>query len=362
MRLVIILTVLCSAAMVVPIEARAGALAFDAAGNLFLADGHSIFKYAPDGTKSTFAAGLSPLSLSFDGKGNLFVVDDAEDSILKFTPDGKRSTFAKGISSDVIAFDRSGNLFVFQGDSIFKFTPKGVKSTFVISKPFFGFTGPACDAAGNLFVTDEHSISKFAPDGTKSTFATGFDHPTGLAVDAAGNVYVTVVTAPDASSHAILKFSPDGTKSTFASLLGSFFAGDLAFDRSANLFVWNSYAILKFDPSGTRTTFVSDWVSPDKQWEYECVEYPRIVKAGTTQLVLDLDQELKVNGPDRRVADLLWAPDSKRFAFNYIPANAHHTTYETVALYQLRGDKWVALHSPAVTAAAFWIPRQRTIP
>src|SRR5216117_1668593 len=88
MRLVIILTVLCSAAMVVPIEARAGALAFDAAGNLFLADGHSISKYAPDGTKSTFAAGLSPLSLSFDGKGNLFVVD--ESSILKFTPDGKR--------------------------------------------------------------------------------------------------------------------------------------------------------------------------------------------------------------------------------------------------------------------------------
>jgi hypothetical protein len=200
-------------------------------------------------------------------------------------------------------------------------------------------------------VTDEHSISKYAPDGTKSTFAAGLDHPTGLAADAAGNVYVTVVTAPDASSHAILKFSPDGTKSTFASLPGSFFAGDLAFDRSANLFVWNSHAILKFDPSGTRTTFVSDWVSPDKQWEYECIEYPRIVKAGTTQLVLDLDQELKVNGAERRLADILWAPDSKRFAFNYIPANAHHTSRETVALYQLRDDKWVALHSPVDKAS-----------
>src|SRR5258705_34732 len=92
----------------------------------------------------------------------------------------------------------------------------------------------AIDAAGNLFLSDEHSIYKFAPDGTKSTFATGLDHPTGLAADAAGSVYVTVVTAPDASSHAILKFGPDGTKSTFTSLPGSFFAGDLAFDRSAN--------------------------------------------------------------------------------------------------------------------------------
>jgi hypothetical protein len=342
------LTVAIVATIVVSISAQAGAVAFDAAGNLFLSGRHSIFKYAPDGTKSTYAAGLTPLGLSFDGKGNLFVVDDAGSSLLKFTPDGKRSTFAKGISSDgIAAFDRSGNLFVFQGDSIFfKFTPKGVKSTFVISEPSSGFTGPACDTAGNLFVTDEHSISKFAPDGIKSTFASGLDHPTGLAVDAAGNVYVTVLMAPDGSSHAILKFSPDGTRSTFASLPGSFFAGDLAFDRSGNLFVWNSYAILKFDPSGTRTTFVSDWISPDKQWEYECVEYPRIVKAGTTQVVLNLDQELKVNGPDRNVADLLWAPDSKHFAFNYVAARANDRTYETVALYQLRGDKWVALHSP----------------
>ena len=28
------------------------------------------------------------------------------------------------------------------------------------------------------------------------------------------------------------------------------------------------------------------------------------------------------------------------------PPHAHHTTYETVAFYQLRDDKWVALHSP----------------
>jgi hypothetical protein len=43
---------------------------------------------------------------------------------------------------------------------------------------------------------------------------------------------------------------------------------------------------------------------------------------------------------------IVWAPDSKRFAFNYSPPHAHHTTYETVAFYQLREDKWVALHSP----------------
>ena len=134
MKLLIVLTAYAAAGVLVPVEARAGQLAIDAAGNLFLADfdGHSISKYAPDGTKSTFAAGLKPLGLSFDGKGNLFVstgeaIDPNTSSILKFTPDGKRSTFAKGISPDGMAFDRSGDLFVSQADSVFKFTPKGVK-------------------------------------------------------------------------------------------------------------------------------------------------------------------------------------------------------------------------------------------
>jgi hypothetical protein len=48
----------------------------------------------------------------------------------------------------------------------------------------------------------------------------------------------------------------------------------------------------------------------------------------------------------RNDAEVVWAPDSKRFAFNYSPPHRPHTSYETIALYQLRGDKWVALRSP----------------
>jgi hypothetical protein len=48
-------------------------------------------------------------------------------------------------------------------------------------------------------------------------------------------------------------------------------------------------------------------------------------------------------------AEILWAPDSKRFAFNYSPVQRHHTGFhralKTVAFYQLRGDKWEALRS-----------------
>ena len=98
-------------------------------------------------------------------------------------------------------------------------------------------------------------------------------------------------------------------------------------------------------------------VSPDKQWEYKCDEYgldqcaPEIVKAGTTEAILDLDQELSVSGPDAKEVEVLWAPDSKRFACNYSPLHAHHTTFQSVAFFQLRGEKWVALHSPADEAS-----------
>jgi len=92
--------------------------------------------------------------------------------------------------------------------------------------------------------------------------------------------------------------------------------------------------------------------SPDKKWEYNCGEYafgycyPEIVKAGTTDRVVDLDQELSVTGSESRDAQILWAPDSKRFAFNYSPPHAHHTRFNAVAFYQLRGDKWIALRNP----------------
>jgi hypothetical protein len=189
-------------------------------------------------------------------------------------------------------------------------------------------------------------ILRFSPDGTKSGFASGLEDPRELAVDGAGNLFITEVMAAAAGSHSILEFSTDGTKKIFASTLGFDVSSGLACDRSGNVFVLNKHSILKFDSSGTPSTFASDWVSPDKQWEYRCVDgnWPEIVKAGTTQVVLDLSKDQSV--PHATEAEVVWAPDSKRFAFNYSPPHVPHTSYETIALYQLRGDKWTALGSP----------------
>jgi hypothetical protein len=98
-------------------------------------------------------------------------------------------------------------------------------------------------------------------------------------------------------------------------------------------------SVLAQEPSPTS-------VSPDKQWEYRCANgvSPELVKAGTTQVVLDFSEDLDVSRGEE--AEVVWAPDSKRFAFNYTRPSAAHTRYQSVAFYQLRGNKWVRLRSP----------------
>jgi hypothetical protein len=76
-------------------------------------------------------------------------------------------------------------------------------------------------------------------------------------------------------------------------------------------------------------------VSPDNKWEYLGGEdEAKIVASDTKQVVLHL--------PDQGPGDVVWAPDSKRFAFNWGQGRTRET-----AFYQLRDDQWVALGFPS---------------
>jgi len=93
----------------------------------------NIYKFTPDGTRSTFASGLGPEGLAFDIAGNLFEADWTWGNIYKFTTDGTRSTFASGLFTPFgLAFDSAGNLFVADSghQSIYKYMPDGTRSTF----------------------------------------------------------------------------------------------------------------------------------------------------------------------------------------------------------------------------------------
>jgi DNA-binding beta-propeller fold protein YncE len=249
-----------------------------------------IYKYTPSGVQSTIASGLSrPRGLAFDSAGNLFVATNFCDAtwchptILKITPDGSQNVFATipdSFFAQGVAIDRSDNLFVMAigwanvptekcgplfGSIIFKFTPEGGRRSFGFV-PGHGFD-LAFDSAGNLFAADvtDQSIYKFAPDGTRSIFVgpkaftkpeTG---PIGLAFDHAGNLFVST-EVPPYTDDGILKFTPRGVKSTFASGLSN--PRGLVFDSGGNLFVAQiplsvSGDILKFTRRGGASVFAS---------------------------------------------------------------------------------------------------------
>lgn len=213
-------------------------LAFDPAGNLYIADtqDHRVRKINPDNTIVTVAGngqpGFSgdggpainaalnlPSSIAFDSAGNLYIADQANNRIRKVSTNGTISTVA-------------GTDTVFTGDG-------GPAAIALISHP----QGVAVDRAGNLYIseTGENRIRKVTTDGIISTLAgTGnccysndggpanqasLNQPWGVAVDPAGNVYIG-----DSGNNAIRLVQPVPTGAKQGAILSgaSFLPGAIA--------------------------------------------------------------------------------------------------------------------------------------
>jgi RHS repeat-associated protein len=231
-------------------------LAIGPDGYIYVADedNNRIRKISPTGVVSTFAGSVSgdvnaqgtaaefnyPTGVAFDAAGNLYVADCFNNKIKKIDRNGNVTLVAgAGASSPgygdgtgsgatfnhpfAIAVDAAGDLFVTDrgNNTIRKITPSGVVSTFAgsatagaawadgstTSARFSTPTSICIDPQSNLYVTDEanNRIRMITPYGYVSTLSgtgaaspvtngTGatstFNLPFGLAADAAGNLYV----------------------------------------------------------------------------------------------------------------------------------------------------------------------------
>jgi hypothetical protein len=235
-----------------------GAVASDAAGNLYVADtsNHTIRKVAPSGSVTTLAgmAGsigsadgtgsaarfYRPCGVAVDGAGNVYVADQYNHTIRKVTAAGVVTTLAGQAGS-------SGSSDGTDGAARF-YWPSGVTS----------------DGAGNVYVADygNHTIRRVTPSGSVTTLAglagsygsadgTGsaarFYFPWGVAADSLGNVYVA-----DRENHTVRKVTPSGVVATLAGQANA--AGSA--DGTAGEARFNSPAGVTVDSAGN--VYVAD--------------------------------------------------------------------------------------------------------
>jgi len=283
------------------------AIALDPAGNLYIAqyDGR-IRKVTPDGIISTYAgngiAGFSgdggpatqaeinrPGGLAFDSAGNLFVADSANNRIRKISPGGVIITIAgsgaRGFSGDGgpaiaaklnfptrIAVDSAGNLYIAETDNFaVRIVSNGKIDTFAGGGFDIGEGVPAkgavmlplavaVDSSGNVYISDIFfaGIRKIDTKGIIRTVAGGsafgfsgdggpaidasFDfgvYP-GLAIDSSQNIFVG-----DDQNRRVRQITSDGTIRTIAGNTLYRFSGDGGPATSATLYL--PYAVLADD-------------------------------------------------------------------------------------------------------------------
>ncbi|MBS1828547.1 MAG: hypothetical protein JST93_24790 [Acidobacteria bacterium] len=288
-------------------------LAFDSAGNLFLADssnqrvrkinpagiittfaGNGVAAFQGDGGPAASASVSNPYGVVVDSLDNLYIADSFNHRVRKVTPAGIITTVASISTPEGVAVDNQGNLLVLEnGVYLRAISPAGVISTvagngtrglsgdtgLATSAQLFAPQGLAVDASGGIFVSDGandrvrriHTDGRIFPsagggisiaDGQPATSAL-LSIPFGAAADGAGNLYIA-----DAGHSIVRKVTPAGIISTIAGSLQRGYSGDggpaalarfdslwdLALDNAGNLFITDGPRLRKISPSGIITT------------------------------------------------------------------------------------------------------------
>jgi hypothetical protein len=227
--------------------------------------------YSGDGGAATNAGLDFPIGVAIDGSGNLYVADFYNNIVRKVTTNGIITTIAgnhglgAGYSGDGgpatnatldspvnVTFDNSGNLYIaeYRNNVVRKVTTSGIITT-VAGKQTLG--------------------GGYSGDGGAATNA-AFNQPQGVAVDGAGNLYIA-----DGANNVIRQVNTNGTIATIAGnySLGGGYSGDgraatsaalnnpigLTIDTIGNLYIadYGNNVIRKVSTSGIITTLAGNY-------------------------------------------------------------------------------------------------------
>lgn len=301
-------------------------LAFDAAGNLAIADfGAGVIREVDKARQISTIAPTGPgvldkpLGIAFHGR-DLYVADEGHARVLEVQPSGAQTALASGLHTGYLAVD--GDRGIFLADvldhrvrelDITESAQRGVISLIAgTGQPgSAGDAGPstnaqltmpyglAMDSAGNLYISDRQAnrVRRIDRDGTITTVAgtgtAGFggdggpatkarlNAPAGLAVDARGDLYIA-----DGGNDRIRRVDPKGTITTVAgrslSIGGATTAASprpggpathdelagpeaLAFDARGDLFVseFRGARVVEISPHGRLTAVAGTGASGD---------------------------------------------------------------------------------------------------
>jgi hypothetical protein len=184
-----------------------GAVAVDAAGDVFVHTGDHIVKIAArTGVQTTVASGVAGGvgGLAVDGAGNIFASERKNAVVVKIAAGtGVQTTVGEGLSGPWgVAVDRWGNVFIADGDNsrvVEVHAATGIQST--VLHAFIGGiqflylpVGVAVDGAGDVFITDPDNTTVWEVpagglNGGYPILVAEAVCPTGVAVDAAGDVF-----------------------------------------------------------------------------------------------------------------------------------------------------------------------------